>query len=157
MKKHFFVFQAGPWLELPATRRNSRAMWAAPARQPVLQQGPLRWWAPLICQTATSRGNYRYKWKLCTCRHIQTAINLFSCLLILLDSDVALTCKQSPRCASVLISFPLHLSTKHFHMQRQKHSFQEWPPEGWFTYLFWITSGCGPQRCSLIRTHTSTP
>lgn len=53
------VFQAGLWLELSATRRNSRSRWAAPARQPVLQQGPVRWWAALICQTTASRGHYR--------------------------------------------------------------------------------------------------
>lgn len=66
------VFQAGPRLQLPATRRRGRPRWAVPARQPVLWQGPVRRWAALICETAASWGNYRYKWKSCGCVPRQT-------------------------------------------------------------------------------------
>lgn len=56
-------FQTAAQLELPATQRNCGTNGAAAARQPVLQQGPLRRRAAIICQTATRGRIDRWEWK----------------------------------------------------------------------------------------------
>lgn len=56
----FSVFQAGPWLQLPATRRSRGPQRVSPAGQLVLQQGALRQGAALVCQAAAGGGDHRY-------------------------------------------------------------------------------------------------
>lgn len=102
-------------------------MWAAPTSQPVLQQGSLRRWARLICQTATSRGNCRYKQTLQTSRHIQTGFAFMSTCICFIFTSTSYR--------------PIHFTDKNTNLQQ------------WHSPIFFVDPCWTPQHCS----HKHTP